>query len=159
MYSLGESLPFLLNRAGVAMGAAFTEELRQCDLTLPAWRILAALWSGGELSLGGLADVTSVELSTLSRQVAGLVERGLVVRRPSGIDWRSINLTLSPDGRVLVEQLMPSVLRHEQVALAGVSEADKRRLKQLLGLIYDNIVRLDEVKPTGATREKSKRRG
>ncbi len=156
MYLLGESLPFLLNRAGVAMGAAFTEELRQCELTLPAWRILAALWGGGELSLGSLAQATSVEISTLSRQVGSLVDRGLVVRRPSGIDWRSINLSLSAQGREVVEQLVPSVLRHEQAALAGVKEADKRRLKQLLMLIYDNLSQLDEVKPPAAARQKLK---
>lgn len=151
MYALNESLAFLLNRAGTAMGSAFTQELRELQMTLPMWRIIAALWSNGDQSLGGLSEVTSVESSTLSRQVAALVDKGLVSRRPSGIDWRSIHISPTPEGRALVERLLPSVERHEHAALNGISQADIRRLKQLLGRIYSNLAMLDEALPAERT--------
>ncbi len=149
MYALSESLAFLLNRAGSAVGSAFTLELKECGITLPMWRVLAALWGSGEQTLSGLAEVTSVEISTLSRQVASLAHRGLISRRQSGMNWRSINIGLTPLGRELVERLLPAVERHEGVALDGVSQADKRRLKLLLSKIYENLVQFDEVRSVG----------
>ena len=146
MYALSESLAFLLNRAGAAVGSAFTLELKACGMTLPMWRVLAALWGAGEQTLSGLAEVTSVEVSTLSRQVASLADKGLVSRRPSGMNWRSINIALTPQGRVVVERLLPTVQRHEAAALDGVSPADARRLKLLLQKIYENLLEFDEVR-------------
>lgn len=145
MYALNESLAFLLNRAGAAVGSAFSLELRDCGMTLPMWRVLAALWSAGEQTLSGLSEVTSVEISTLSRQVATLADRELVARRQSGVNWRSINISLTSKGRVMVERLLPTVERHERAALDEVNSADIRRLKLLLDKIYHNLVTLDKV--------------
>lgn len=146
MYALNESLAFLLNRAGAAVGSAFTLELKGVGLTLPMWRVLAALWGSGEQSLSSLSGVTSVEISTLSRQVAALADKKLVFRQPSGVNWRSINITLTSEGRATVERLLPVVERHERAALNGVSQADVRRLKLLLKTVYGNLVALDEVR-------------
>ena len=145
MYALAESLAFLLNRTGAAVSSAFTIELKQCGLTLPMWRVLAALWSAGEQTLGGLADITSVEISTLSRQVATLHEKKMVLRRQSGMNWRSVNISLTGEGRAMVERLLPAVERHERAALEGVSAADARRLKVVLNKVYANLLAFDEV--------------
>ncbi len=151
MYVLNESLAFLLNRAGAAVGSAFTAELKECGMTLPMWRVLAALWGSGEQTLSSLSEVTSVEISTLSRQVAALADRKLVLRQPSGVNWRSINISLTSEGRVTVDRLLPVVERHERAALDGVDPADVRRLKRLLNAVYSNLLALDEVPPVGAT--------
>jgi MarR family transcriptional regulator, organic hydroperoxide resistance regulator len=145
MYSLNESLAFLLNRSGAAVANAFTQELKTCNMTLPMWRVLAALWGNGDQSLGSLSTLTSVEISTLSRQVAALAKQELIFRSQSGINWRSINIGLTPAGRAVVERLLPAVERHERAALMGIGAADTRRLKQLLNMIYDNLIALDEV--------------
>lgn len=150
MYVLNESLAFLLNRAGSAVASAFTAELKAGGLTLPMYRVLAALWGNGEQTLSGLSEVTSVEISTLSRQVAALAEKKLVFRQPSGVNWRSINISLTSEGRATVERLLPVVERHERAALDGVSQADVRRLKLLLKSIYGNLVALDEVRSIDA---------
>ena len=74
------------------MSSAFSQELRSLDLTVPMFRVLAGLWSSGEQSLNSLADLTCVELSTLSRQVASLAKQKLVTRTKSQLDSRSINI-------------------------------------------------------------------
>ena len=145
MYSLNESLAFLLNRTGSAIANAFSQELKSLDLTMPMWRVLAALWSNGDQSLASLSELTSVEMSTLSRQVASLTRQGLVRRAKSAVDWRAINIGLTASGRRVVEQLLPLVERHERVAFAGISAADARRLRQLLNKVHTNIISFDEV--------------
>lgn len=143
MYSLNESLAFLLNRTGLAVATAFSLELKEIGLTMPMWRVLAQLWGNGDQTLNSLAKLTCVEISTLSRQVAMMEKKELLSRSQSGIDWRSINIALTPRGRRAVEQLLPVVERHEQAALADIPSADVRRLKLLLNKVFANINALD----------------
>ena len=145
--SLKESLGFLLNRAGVAMGNAFTQELKMAGMTLAMWRVLAALHDTGHQSLGGLSVFIDVEISTLSRQVTTLVGRGLVISQPSGENWRSVDLCLTHAGHVVVQHLRPATERHERAALDGTDPAEIIKLKQLLDRIYSNLCTLDKVLP------------
>ena len=149
MFVLTESLAFLLNRTGAAVASAFSQELKEYQITLQMWRVLAALFSIGDQNLSGLSEATSVEISTLSRQVSALASRDLVVRQQSGVNWRSINISLTPAGRAIVERFLPQAERHECAALDGVSDVDIRRLKRLLNTIYSNLMLLDEVLPLG----------
>jgi DNA-binding MarR family transcriptional regulator len=151
--SLRESLGFLLNRAGTAVGNAFSQELKMSDMTLAMWRVLAALHDTGHQSLSGLSDFTSVEISTLSRQVATLAGRGLVLNRPSGKNWRSVDISLTPAGHAVVQRLRPATERHESAALDGVDPEDVKELKQLLEKIYRNLSSLDTVCPVLADEE------
>ncbi|WP_374944585.1 MarR family winged helix-turn-helix transcriptional regulator [Sphingomonas sp.] len=147
MHSLETSLGFLLNRAGVAVGNAFSQELKMSGMTLAMWRVLAALHDTGHQSLGGLAEFISVEISTLSRQVATLSGRGLIVNQPSGKNWRSVDLSLTPAGQAVVQRLLPSVERHERAALDGIDRDDIDVLKRLLEKVYRNLRALDVIAP------------
>lgn len=158
MHSLKTSLGFLLNRAGVAVGSAFSQELKMSGMTLAMWRVLAALADTGHQSLSALADFTSVEISTLSRQVATLAGRKLVVSQPSGKNWRSVDIRLTPAGRAVVQRLLPAVARHERAALDGIDAADIKALKQLLDRIYCNLCSLDTVLPVMADESQADRR-
>jgi DNA-binding MarR family transcriptional regulator len=158
MHSLKQSLGFLLNRAGVAVGSAFSQELKNSGMTLAMWRVLAALRDTGHQSLSGLSEFTSVELSTLSRQVATLTARGLVVSKPSGTEWRSVDIRLTSKGRAVVQRLLPAVARHERAALDGIDADDAKALKQLLDRVYRNLCALDTVQPVLEDAEPTQRR-
>lgn len=147
MHSLNKSLGFLLNRAGFAVRVAFSQELKMAGMTIAMWRVLSALHDTGHQSLSGLAEYISVEISTLSRQVTTLAGRGLVINRPSGVDWRSVDISLTPAGRAVVQRLLPAVARHERAALNGLDPASIIQLKQLLAKVYHNLCVLDTVLP------------
>src|ERR1700758_2017590 len=61
LYRLTNSLPYLLNRAGVRMGELFSRRIAGYDVTLPMYRVMAALWQQGDQRLGDLAAMTSLE--------------------------------------------------------------------------------------------------
>jgi DNA-binding MarR family transcriptional regulator len=138
-YDLKDTLPYLLNRAGMHIGAAFSGELRSFRITLPMWRVLAALLRQDGQTLSQLADQTSVELSTLSRQVQTMQRRGLVARAANGRDGRALTLLLTPDGRALARAIAPLARHYERVALSGLDARDVRRLKDMLKRVYRNI--------------------
>jgi len=44
LYRLSNSFPYLLNRVGVRMGELFSRRIASFGVTLPMYRVLAALW-------------------------------------------------------------------------------------------------------------------
>ena len=69
MYRLTEAFPYLVTRVGVRMGELISRRLERYGSTLPMYRVMAALWQ----RLGDLSEMTTVEISTLSRLVGGLL--------------------------------------------------------------------------------------
>jgi DNA-binding MarR family transcriptional regulator len=146
-FDLERTLPYLLNRAGVRIGTAFSAELARLELSLPEWRLLASLLGRESQSVSELAAHTSVELSRASRLAAGLERRGLLRRRDSGVDARAVALTLTAKGRKAALQIVPLAQLYERVALAGMSADEIEQLKRLLARVYGNM---DALQPAAA---------
>jgi Transcriptional regulators len=138
-FVLQECLPFLLNRAGVGIGLAFSRDIVPYNITLPMWRVLVALWENGDQRLNELSVLTSVDPSTLSRVLVNMQRRRLIVRRRSGNDARALSLRLTANGRHIATKIIPLAIQYERVAVSGLSEADVKRLKRLLTKVYTNI--------------------
>ncbi|WP_157787533.1 MarR family winged helix-turn-helix transcriptional regulator [Pusillimonas noertemannii] len=138
-YALEKAVPYLLNRAGVRIGEAFSEELVKFNLTLPMYRVLASLLRIDAQRMTHLAEYTSIDISTLSRLVAGMEKKGLVKREPGRKDKRSVHVMLQEPGRDLAMRLAPLADLYERVALANITPDEVATLKRLLIRIYDNI--------------------
>lgn len=136
---LDDYLPYLINRAGIALATRFSAILRREGLSLPDWRVLAALRERNGQRLTELACRTSIEISTLSRLVGSLEGNGLVTRDRDSEDARAIAIRLSPTGEALSARLTPVAQNLEKTALAGLSEAEAQQLKSLLHRIFDNL--------------------
>ena len=74
-YKLTTSMPYLVARLGVRMGSLFSRRLASYDLTLPMYRVLAALSEKPGQKLGELSAMTTVELSTMSRLIGTMRAR------------------------------------------------------------------------------------
>ena len=68
-------------------------------LSIASWRVLAALSSNGGLRQTDLAELTSIDASTLSRLITRLVRDGLVRRTRSKSDSREVAVGAHPQGR------------------------------------------------------------
>lgn len=139
MGPLDSYLPYLLNRAGARIAAAFGEEVRPLGATLQMWRVLAALRERDARRMGDLSGTTSIEVSTLTRVVDAMEAKGLVVRRRAADDARAIVLHVTPAGRRLTQRIVPVAERYEKVALVGFSPAEAERLKEALRRLYCNM--------------------
>ncbi len=137
---LDDYLPYLVNRVGAALVESYTQRaLAAHKLTIDMWRVLAALSNNGGQRQIDLADVTSIEASTVSRLVTRLVRLGLVTRSRSETSNREVVVQLSPKGRALVKKLIPVALGLEGAAAEGISAADLAQLKRTLRKIYTNL--------------------
>ena len=139
MGPLDSYLPYLLNRAGTRIAAAFSEEMRPLGATLQMWRVLAALRERNGRRMGDLSETTSIEVSTLTRLVDNMEKQGLVVRRRAAEDARAVVLQATPAGRRLTQRILPIAERYESVALAGFNVTEAETLKTALRRLYVNM--------------------
>ncbi len=102
------SLPMALLRAREAVMRRFRPLLAEHGVTEQQWRVLRALAdSDSPKTIGALADRTLLLGPSLSRMLATLDERGLVLRTPAPGDARRTELTITAHGRRLVAAIAP----------------------------------------------------
>jgi MarR family transcriptional regulator, organic hydroperoxide resistance regulator len=144
LYRLSNSFPYLLNRVGVRMGELFSRRIAPFGVTLPMYRVMAALWEKGDQRLSDLAEVTTIEISTLSRLIGEMKRKGLVTRSRLEDNGRTVAINLASKGRSLVEELMPIAVHFADVAVSNYSEDEVDRLKNIFREIYE---RLESIEP------------
>ena len=131
--------PYLINRVGFALVERFERDaLKRHHLSIAMWRVLAALSNNGQQRQIDLSQMTSIEVSTLSRLVTRLVRMGLVTRTRSRTNNSEVLVSLSPKGRALVERLIPIAKKLEQDAIAGLPRGELDRA-QHLAQMYQNL--------------------
>jgi DNA-binding MarR family transcriptional regulator len=137
---LGDYLPYLANRVGSIIADEFgATALAQHGLSIAMWRVMAVLAANGGQRQIDLADLTSIDSSTLSRMVTRLVRMRLVTRTRSAKSNREVAVELSPKGKALVAELIPIARDYEAIAIAGLSREELEVLKRCLRQIYANM--------------------
>ncbi|MBN3724223.1 MarR family winged helix-turn-helix transcriptional regulator [Burkholderia sp. Ac-20379] len=138
-YRFTEAFPYLLAKVGVRMEQLFAAELREAGLTLPMYRVMAALREQEDQRLIDLAEMVSSELSTLSRLVGKMITMRHVTRKRLTDDGRTVCIALTPAGRTLVERWIPRAIYYEQLATAGLDTTQLKQLKRLMDHIFANL--------------------
>jgi DNA-binding MarR family transcriptional regulator len=141
-YRFTDSVPYLLNRAGVRLGERFTRRLEPYDISLPMYRVLAVLRQTGTQTLGDLSELVSVELSTLSRMVGILVKRDLVTRERPPENARIVLINVTDQGGQMADQLMQIAMHFEDTVVANLDREEVQALKALLRQINQRVDKL-----------------
>lgn len=137
---LADYLPYLVNRVGSIIAEQFGEEaLAEHGLSIAMWRVMAALASTGGQRQIDLADLTSIDSSTLSRLVTRLIQIGLVTRTRSSTSNREVVVKLSAKGNSVVAGLIPIARAFETEAIGGLSQEELMLLKRCLRQMYSNM--------------------
>jgi DNA-binding MarR family transcriptional regulator len=137
---LEDYLPYLVNRVGVALAVEFGRDaLARRGLSIEMWRVLAVLSSNGEHRQVDLGDMTSIDISTLSRMVTRLARMELVARTRSATSNREVGIRLTAKGRTVVARLIPLAQAYEKAAMDGVAAADLAALKRALRRMHANL--------------------
>lgn len=153
-FDLDDFLPYLLNRAGTRIADAFGREARRQGVTLQMWRVLAALHQKDGQTVGGLARMTSIDVSTLSRLLDQMQKRRLVSRTRGGQDQRSVAIHRSVAGEAVTEKLIPIALAYERQAASGLDSRQVTALKEMLRRLFANMESFEVIKePARKTRQ------
>jgi DNA-binding MarR family transcriptional regulator len=100
----------------------------------PGWHDLLATLrrSGGTLRPTDLTNASMLTSSGTTKRLDKLEAAGLIARSADPDDRRGTLISLTAAGRRLIDELTPAHLDNERRILAALSEADQRRLADLL---------------------------
>lgn len=103
------------------------------------WRSLRVLWEQDGITQRELSERVGATEATTVAMIRRLVRDGLVERRPDPLDARKVRVVLTPRARRLRARLMPYVEEVNEIALRGVSEADRATVRRVLAHMYRNL--------------------
>jgi DNA-binding MarR family transcriptional regulator len=118
-------------------------ELGRHGLTGPEYDVLATLRRAGApftLTPTELSRSMMISSGAMTYRLDQLEARGLLRRRPDPDDRRGVLVTLTPEGRRLVDDTVAAHLRNESRVLAALTPAER---KSLAGLLRALLVTLE----------------
>ena len=138
-FKLEDHLFFHFSQILARRTRALNARLRPYDLDYSRWRVLAVLQEHSGATMGRLADLTSVDRTTLTRTLGLMEKAGLVARREQESDRRSLAISLTAKGRRLFARILPLALSETDRALIGFSSEEIGILRGQLKRMADNL--------------------
>ncbi|WP_096704580.1 MarR family transcriptional regulator [Magnetospirillum sp. 15-1] len=108
---------------------------RRWDLSLTAWRTLAILAQHEPTTAQNISRRSHIDKGWISRSVARLEERGLLLRVPNDKDNRSQLLSLTDAGRDLVARIAPLSRQRNEALLSVLSPEEAESFLRCLELV------------------------
>ena len=118
---------------------AINARFRPYGLDYPRWRVLAVLQEHSGTTMGQLADLTSVDRTTLTRTLGLMESAGLIARREQKSDRRSLAISLTARGRRVFARILPLTVAETDRALTGFSAEEIGVLRDWLRRTADNL--------------------
>lgn len=140
------SLGYLVKRCSVMMTDFAERAFAEHGVPFTQWLTLMKLRKEAPIAVGELACALGHDQGALTRVVDALVQAGLVERRRSAADRRSVELRLTDSGHAYVEDQLPIAINALNHVLEPFSHEEVDNLLELLGRL---LQRLTDVK-TGA---------
>lgn len=110
------------------------------DLEPGEFDVLATLRRSGPpytLTPGGLASSSMVTAAAVTNRLNRLERKGLVRRETDPDNRRTVLVTLTDEGRTLVDRVVAGHLDNEQRLLAPLSEKERAQLARLLARLLE----------------------
>jgi DNA-binding MarR family transcriptional regulator len=138
-FKLEDHLFFYFSQILARRTRAINARLRPHGLDYPRWRVLAVLQEHSGATMGELADLTSVDRTTLTRTLGLMENAGLVTRRERTSDRRSVSISLTVKGRRMFARILPLTLAETDRALTRFSAEEAGVLKDWLRRMADSL--------------------
>ena len=138
-FKLEDHLFFHFSQILARRTRALNARLRSYGLDYSRWRVLAVLDEHSGATMGRLADLTSVDRTTLTRTLGLMESAGLVTRRERESDRRSLTISLTAKGRRTFTRILPLTLAETNRALTGFSSEEIGTLRDRLKRMAENL--------------------
>jgi DNA-binding MarR family transcriptional regulator len=126
-------LSVLTNRMSDAIARHYSDRF---DLSIPEWRVIAALGQAADkapgLSARQVAERTAMDKVRVSRAVQSLLAAGRVERAAHAEDGRVTQLSLSAKGLAIYHEIVPLALKLEKQFLSVLSAQERKSFDALL---------------------------
>lgn len=134
---LEEFLPYRLNVVASLVSQALSRiYAERYGIGVPEWRVLVTLGQYGTMTGKAIGSHSHMHKTKVSRAVALLEKRRLVIRRVNRSDLREAFLSLTPEGRAIYDDLAPGAVSFARHLIEAIDPADRdafaRALQRLI---------------------------
>jgi DNA-binding MarR family transcriptional regulator len=127
----------LLRLATLAKASVAREYLEPAGISVPEWRLLAAVVNFSPIPFSELTAITTMDKGQVSRTLRSAQAKGYIATEVVPMDRRGgeaggssisrVVVSITPAGRALYERVMPIAQRY-QVGMLELLSADERRV-------------------------------
>ena len=138
-FNVDDYLFHLLVAVGRMRDTHLDRSLRDIGMNVARHRAIGVIYNFQPCSMTKLAEVSSIDRTTLTRIVDQLVEQGLVDRLKSATDRRQVTLAVTASGEEVYQRSAAVVIAHNRYALEGIPDETKRSLVRGAQLLVANL--------------------
>lgn len=138
-YTVRGSVGYLIRRARSLMTARVEAEFDRHEITFVQWVTMMQLRDGLATTSAEIARDMCHDSGALTRVIDQLEQRGLIARRRSQLDRRTVELILTDAGLATVNALVPMVVDLLNDALADFTQDEAHAFTRLLNKFIDGI--------------------
>ncbi|MCU1642740.1 MAG: HTH-type transcriptional regulator PecS [Nocardia sp.] len=91
------------------------------------------------LTAGALNKAAMLTSGAITNRIDRLTTKGLVTRIPDATDRRAIRVSLTPEGRDLVDRLLPLHAANEQRLISALTPTDRKQIVRLLRHLSESL--------------------
>ncbi len=137
-YHYLDQVGHLLRKVYQRHAAIFQQNVGQSQLTAVQFITLCAIRDMGPSAQTELVQVTAVDQATIRGIVERLKARELVTLSPDPHDKRKVIVSLTTQGRELVEMTVPNALKISEMTFGNLNPAERVALLFLLNKMLDD---------------------
>jgi MarR family transcriptional regulator for hemolysin len=145
---------FLLKSVSRLSSKNFEHYARELDLDLTECKVLVHLARNEGVSQARLAELSDTAPMTLVRSLDRMETDHWIERRPDPGDRRAHRLYLTDKAHSLLERIWRIADHAREQAFAGISNADRNRLLDLLEQVHANLAALEPGPATAKPEER-----
>ena len=134
-FVLDDFFPHIINRITSRIRTDFESKAKRFGIVIERWRVMVCLYTRGPQGITTLAELTSIELPTMSYLLKRMARDKLITRETANGDGRITVIDLTRHGRTMTERFLPKVRRYEEIAFQGLRPSEVRTLKDQLKTI------------------------
>ena len=144
-FNLDEHIPYLLVRSANQIGAITQRRYQDTTpegltLSLREFRTLLIVAVRGVVAPAEVADATGMDRSTVTRALATLSSKGLIIETPNEKDKRAKFLQLTNDGQGLSDQIWPRMQAYTDLIDTEFSPKEITQFTSMLGRLVHLFV-------------------
>jgi DNA-binding MarR family transcriptional regulator len=119
--------------------AEATDEFLELGFNVQNARVMIVALQNPGITPGRLGEMTRIASPALAYMLKRLEAEGLIVRRRSKTDGRSVSITLTAQGRRLARDCYAASVEHERRMLFGISPRAAEIFRATLTKMFEHI--------------------
>lgn len=144
---LTQFLPYRINllakRISTSLSTIYTQEF---GITISEWRVLLWLNTYPNLYAKDICNYTYMDKTQVSRIISQLVDRNLIQRQLDDDDQRSMKLSLTENGRDLLDEIIPKAIDWENKLIESLNTPQYRDLLNIIETLEAQIDKIEQHK-------------